>query len=510
MKSHPVSGTPAGWGPTGPGDEEIPGRGYLAAMSRLPMRSTPSAPLLEGFAAIREELGIPVDFDPEVLKAAELAVEGVSAARPRAGADPVDRTEIEFVTIDPPESMDLDQAVHIETREDGYRVHYAISDPAAFIGDGDPVNAESLRRGLTLYSPDGRTPLHPAVLSEGAASLLPGQDRPSILWTLDLDATGELRAVDLRRAIVRSREKLSYRGAAAMLDTGEASRTLLLLREVGLLRAELERKRGGVSLNLPGQEVIHDGDCYRLVWETKVDIEDWNAQISLLTGMAAASIMVEGGIGLLRILPGPEPGVLGEIRHAALALGIDWPEDMDYAERVRTLEPNIPSHASLLSQAVRALRGADYVFFDGEIPEHSTHWAIAARYAHVTAPLRRVGDRFTNEVCLALHSGTEIPAWALEGLPRLPDILRDARRREGSLERAMVDFVESMILADRVGEVFEATVTKAVGRGRSRIQIPRVAVSADIEGRLEPGARIKVRLVAADPARRTISLELVD
>ncbi len=473
------------------------------------MRSAPSARLLEGFAAIREELGIPVGFDPTVMEAAKRAVDGVSAARPRAGADPVDRTEIEFVTIDPPESMDLDQAVHIETRGNGYRVHYAISDPAAFIGNGDPVNAESLRRGLTLYSPDGRTPLHPAVLSEGAASLLPGEDRPSILWTLDLDATGELTGVEVLRAIVRSREKLSYRGAASLLDRGEAPRTLRLLREVGLLRAEIERQRGGVSLNLPGQEVVHDGDCYRLVWETKVDIEDWNAQISLLTGMAAASIMVEGGIGLLRILPGPEPGVLEEIRRAALAMGIDWPDDMDYAERVRTLEPNIPSHASLLAQAVRALRGADYVFFDGELPEQSTHWAIAAQYAHVTAPLRRVGDRFTNEVCLAIHSGSEVPEWALDGLPRLPDILRDARRREGSLDRAMVDFVESMVLADRVGEVFEATVTKTVGRGRSRIQIPSVAVSADIEGRLDPGTRVEVRLVAADPARRAIELEVV-
>ncbi len=478
-------------------------------MAKTPMRSAPSAPLLEGFAAIREELGIPTGFEPEVRAAAERAIGGVFAARPRAGTDPVDRTEIEFVTIDPPESMDLDQAVHIETRADGYRVHYAISDPAAFIGNGDPVNAESLRRGLTLYSPDGKTPLHPPVLSEGAASLLPGEDRPSILWTLDLDASGKLIDTDVRRALVRSREKLSYREAASMLDRGEASPTLRLLREVGLLRAEIERERGGVSLNLPGQEIVHDGDCYRLVWETKVDIEDWNAQISLLTGMAAASMMIEGGIGLLRILPGPEPGVLDEIRQSALAMGIYWPEDMDYAERVRTLEPNIPSHASLLAQAVRALRGADYVFFDGEAPEHSTHWAIAARYAHVTAPLRRVGDRFANEVCLAISAGSEVPAWVRDNLPELPEILRDARRREGSLNRAMVDFVESMVLADRVGETFEATVTKAVGRGRSRIQIPSVAVSADIEGRHRPGTRIQVRLVATDPARRAIEFEVV-
>ena len=90
-----------------------------------------------------------------------------------------DVTELPFLTIDPPGSMDLDQAMHLERRGAGFRVRYAIADVAAFVRPGGAIDAEAHRRVETLYSPDTRTPLHPPVLSEGAASLLPGQVRPA-------------------------------------------------------------------------------------------------------------------------------------------------------------------------------------------------------------------------------------------------------------------------------------------------------------------------------------------
>ena len=83
---------------------------------------------------------------------------------------------------------------------------HAIADVAAFVSSADPVDVEANLRGETLYGADAKVPLYPKVLSEGAASLLPDQVRPALLWTIDLDATGEGIAVDVRRARVRSRE----------------------------------------------------------------------------------------------------------------------------------------------------------------------------------------------------------------------------------------------------------------------------------------------------------------
>jgi exoribonuclease R len=141
--------------------------------------------LAEGLADIRSSMSIPADFPPEVLACAEAASR--SPRLPQA-----DRTELELITIDPPGARDLDQALHIGRDGDGYVVSYAIADVAAFVSAGDAVDLEAHRRGMTCYAPDGRTPLHPPALSEGAASLLPGQLRPSVLWTLRLDAHGKM------------------------------------------------------------------------------------------------------------------------------------------------------------------------------------------------------------------------------------------------------------------------------------------------------------------------------
>jgi exoribonuclease R len=97
------------------------------------------------------------------------------------------------VTIDPPGSRDLDQAVAIETLPDGWRVFYAIADVAAWVDPGGAIDRTARERTQTYYSPDVRTPLHPPVLGEGAASLLPDGARPAALWTIDVDATGHDR-----------------------------------------------------------------------------------------------------------------------------------------------------------------------------------------------------------------------------------------------------------------------------------------------------------------------------
>ncbi len=134
------------------------------------------------FAAIRRDLGIPPDYPAD-------AVAEAKHAHPPAPRR--DATGIPLVTIDPPGSMDLDQAMHLERAGRGYRVHYAIADVAAFVAPGGALDAETRRRGQTLYSPDIRTPLHPDVMGEGTASLLPDVDRPAVLWTIELDERGE-------------------------------------------------------------------------------------------------------------------------------------------------------------------------------------------------------------------------------------------------------------------------------------------------------------------------------
>jgi exoribonuclease R len=196
--------------------------------------------LADGIAQIEREQRIPTAFPPEVEAAAAQA-----AGNPRL--PDLDRTDLPLVTIDPPGSMDLDQAMHLERGASGYRVYYAIADVAAFVSAGDAIDAEANRRGETLYGGTVIVPLLPTSLCEGAASLLPDQARPALLWTIDLDATGEIAAIDVRRARVRSRAKYDYPSVQKQIDAGSAEPIWDLLREIGQLRQQRERDRGGVS-----------------------------------------------------------------------------------------------------------------------------------------------------------------------------------------------------------------------------------------------------------------------
>ena len=419
-----------------------------------------------------------------------------------------------FLTIDPAGSVDLDQAMHLARTPDGYRFDYAIADVGAFVRAGGPLDTESHARGETLYSPDTRTPLYPAELSEGSASLLPDQTRPAVLWTFDLDARGEPVTTVVRRAHVRSRQRLDYVEVQAMLDgTSPVPEQIGLLREIGLLRQQRERDRGGVSLDVPEQEVDPDpAGGWRLEFRATLPCEDWNAQLSLLTGMAAARLMLDGGVGLLRTLPPPWPSAVASLRRSALALGVAWPHHSSYQEVVRGLDGSKPVEAAILALATVLLRGAGYAAFDGAPPEQPLHSAVAAPYAHATAPLRRLADRYVNEICLALSAGVPVPSWARDELPALPALMASADHRSHELERAMVDLAEAVALSGRVGEVFHATVVEVREAhdghpARSTVQVRDPAVRARCSGDLPLGQEADVRLVTADPATRTVAFE---
>jgi VacB/RNase II family 3'-5' exoribonuclease len=461
----------------------------------------------EGIAAIQQELKVSAQFPDEVERSAAGA-----AAAPRLPG--LDRTDIPFVTIDPESARDLDQAMHIERSVDGYVVHYAIADVGAFVTPGDPVDVEANRRGETLYGADSKVPLHPPVLSEGAASLLPDEVRPALLWTIRVDYTGEGTDVQVERALVRSRAKLSYEGVQADLDAGRAPELVELLREVGELRLAREAARGGVSLPLPEQELVENGDGHwELEFRRLTPVETWNAQISLLTGMAAASLMVYARVGILRTLPPADPRDVQRLHRTARALGIEWPAEQLYPDFIRTLDPSLPTHAAMIVACTRLLRGAGYVTFNGELPEQAQHSALASEYAHVTAPLRRLADRYAGEICVALCAGTEVPDWVVAAMHELPDTMAGSGRRANQYENAIVDLCEAELLHDRVGERFDAVVVdldeKDRRRGDITIQDPAIEAVVTGPGDLPLGEEVSVELVEADPRTRKVAFRLV-
>ncbi|WP_330232163.1 RNB domain-containing ribonuclease [Nocardia sp. NBC_00508] len=472
-----------------------------------------SAPV--DFGAIRSEFGLVSAYPAEASAEARDAVDAFAGNR-------VDRTDIPFVTIDPPGAMDLDQALHLIHTPTGFLVHYAIADVGAVIAPDGALAKESGARGQTFYLPDGTVPLHPPSLSEGSASLLPERTRPAALWTIELDEHAEPQRFSVARALVRSRARLDYSGVQADAEAGRLHPSIAALPEFGERRIRAGLARGAIGLRLPAQTVVQDervNGHWRLVVEPRTAADDWNEQVSLLTGMCAAQLMLNGGtpaeerVALLRTMPPPAESAIDSMRRTAHALGVAWPTEEPVGQMLARLDPNTPAALVLMSEATTLLRGASYTVVAGATgasppQEALRHSGIGAPYAHVTAPLRRLSDRFATEICLARCAGTAVPRWVRDGLVRTADTMRRSDGVAGKLERACIDLTESTLLARRTGAEFDAVVVReANGNRPAVIFIADPPVLGPCSGEPPEGKAVRVRLLSADPRERKVSFE---
>lgn len=448
--------------------------------------------LARGLAAIRTQYQVPGDFPADVLAAAE-------AAAKRAPTAHVDRSDRPFVTLDPASSTDLDQAFAIERSGDDLLLHYAIADVAWFVDDGGVIDAEAWKRGATQYLPDGRAGLYPPVLSERAASLLPDGPRPAVIFTTNVDPDGNVVLRGVERAIVRSRAKLAYdsvRDADLPPDFGALSDRI----------GAAEARRGASRVDPPQQEVARQPDgSLELVFAPRLDSEDRNAALSLATNLAVADALQAHATGLFRVMAEPDEAAIRRLRNTARAFGLVWRDGESLAAYERGLVATDPRQAALMLAIRRAGRGAGYVPYQpGVLPWHS---AMAATYAHATAPLRRLADRYVVRAALAIANGAAVPDGVTQAFAKLPPVMARAEAVEGQIQRAAIDLAETLMLEGSEGQIFAAVVTDVDERG-ARIQLCAVPVVARVAAHdVQPGAAIQVRLIAVDAARRTIVFE---
>ena len=376
---------------------------------------------------------------------------------------------------------------------------------------GGALDAEARRRGQTLYSPDRRTPLHPPVLSEGAASLLPGQLRPAV--ALD-DRPRRRRRADRRStcggpacaaapsSTTRPSRQQADAGTLPEAARAAAARSARCCRRAGgrtgrdRARAPPSRRSsaapdGGWTLDLRGDlpvEALERADLAahrpvrRRAHARRRRRHPADAAAGPARGRRPAAAARARARRRLAGRRGPGRGDRRPGPGATRACRV--PRGGGGAAARRRL------HA-LRRRAARAARRTR---------------ASAAPYAHVTAPLRRLVDRFGTEVCLALAAGARARRPELRAaLPELPALMAASDRRTREVERAVVDATEAWLLRGREGEVFGAVVVDARGRAGARscsTTSPSAAAAPVRDWR--PGTRVQVRLEEADVAARTV------
>jgi exoribonuclease R len=454
--------------------------------------------LADGFDAIARQYGLPKEFPSEVLSAATAAV---STTAEGPSPDRISSLEIPYVTLDPATSTDLDQAFHLHSDGDEIVLSYALSDLSSFAPEGGPVELEAWRRGLTIYGLAKKVPLYPQVISQKAASLLPDGPRPAVQVTVGINAVGDVRLRNIQRITCASRQKLAY--------TTVQLRSIPHLEQFAQRMWLNESQRGAVRFDFPQQEVVADSSApggVRLQLRSPLYSEVVNSALSLAVNMALGQFLVDQQVGLFRVMDEPHPRAIDRLRREAHALQIPWGEDEPIKALQKRLDPNNLVHQRFLLILRLAGGRASYATYSQD--RKPWHAAVGAIYAHATAPMRRLADRYVLDLVCLLYAGKNAPTSLLDKLELLPDVMASADKKAKNVDRAVIDLIEAVSLQHRVGEVLEAEVVDAeagiVQTFDSAIRSRAAKLTSASDGQI-----IRVRIDKADPATRQILLTAI-
>lgn len=409
-------------------------------------------------------------------------VEAAAREAARRGFDPagrVDLTALDVLTVDGPHTREIDDGLSVEPRPDGgFRLGVHIADPAAFSAPGDALDREALSRSLSHYLPDLRLPMLPPAISEEAASLLPGEERPALSVLVQVSPSGRVESFQIVRSVVRSRARLDYDGVDRTLRSGDGpyARELRILAELSERFERLRVAAGAVVLRVPEVEVRVDGGEIRLERRDPASpAQRLVSEAMVLAGALAARFAMERGIPVIyrrqdppdRPLPLPAPG----------------DNEIVAARRLR-----------------RALRRGEVSVAPG--PHHAL--GLPA-YAQATSPLRRYQDLATHRQIGSVVAGRE-PAYEAVALQRIAATTERAEADGRRAERASERYWTLRWYESRQGERVRAVVADTTPRPVVVLEDTLLEEAVPALADAEPGDRVQLEIVRVVPRADLIVL----
>ena len=530
---------------------------------------------------------LPVGWSEEVLSEAAVLPSKV------CGADLAGREDLRglgFVTIDGEDARDFDDAVYCERTARGWRLLVAIADVSAYVHPGTALDEEARLRGNSVYFPDRVIPMLPESISNGLCSLRPREDRLCLGCELIVTASGRVHHSRFFEGVIRSRARLTYTEVAEALEgddagahagsadagalsgadrmqggtgtrtrpadtgvpaganraqdrTGAWDRLEALAPMLDTLRDAYEAlrharaERGAIDFDMTETRVVlgADGRAVRLEPAAR-NVAHRIIEESMVAANVAAARFIERHRlpALYRIHEGPSPDKVEELRVFLEEFGLklgggEAPEPRHFAAVIESAGRR-PDAQLIQTVILRSLSQAAYA------PGNAGHFGLAHRaYAHFTSPIRRYPDivvhRAIRHALRRGRPGDFKPA--REPLVMLGEHCSMTERRADDATRDALAWIKCEFMLDKLGEVFDATVTgvaafgvfvtldetfveglvhvSALGRDYFHFDPVRHRLSGERSHRsLRLGDRMRVRLTKVDLDERRVDFEPED
>ncbi|RJO64594.1 MAG: VacB/RNase II family 3'-5' exoribonuclease [Myxococcales bacterium] len=469
-----------------------------------------------------------------------LSIEQTINAAPEGAAD---LTAIPFVTIDPADAKDFDDAVAAEDRPDadGVRLWVAIADVSRYVPKRGAIDRDALDRTTSVYVPGGVEPMLPHELSSGICSLKPNENRMALAARLDYTPRGRLEATAFVNGLMRSRNRLSYPEAQDVLD---GKRTLApevmasFARMENLFRILLAKRlrRGSLDLDVPEAkvEIGDDGGVAAIEKAPRFQTHRLIEEFMLAANEAVAETLARRHWPCLyRIHEAPDEDKMTAFGKLANAFGHAAPSGphvtgLSLNQFLRAIaESEERDYLNML--LLRSLKQAAYS------TNNRGHFGLALkRYCHFTSPIRRYPDLEVHRQLKALLNTPEsAPPARAPGLAEIASHCSDNERRAMEIERKAVSIAQAEFMADKLGEQYDARISGVTHFGFF-VQVDSPFVEGlvgmsqlrddyyQFDERLHTlfgertrrifrlGDRVVVRLAKVDTARAFIDFDLID
>lgn len=397
----------------------------------------------------------------------------------------VDLRDLLALTIDPDAARDFDDALSVQRDGDGVRLWVHIADVSRYVPAGSALDRDAAERAVSVYVPGAVEPMLPDRLSGGLCSLLPGHDRYCVTVEVPFGPGLERGEAVFYRSVIRSRERLTYTRAEAILAGRERAgeelaATLRLASEVA---AELRRRRyrrGALRIETGEIEFAFDGrgGVERAWVEAEPAAHALVEELMILANEAVASLLAgRRREALYRVHERPDPQSVGLLFAKLEALEVPTPP---VPERVAPAEAaRLAARASALVSRYVEQSGRGREAFPGLIlralqqarydPANRGHSGLASRaYCHFTSPIRRYPDVICHRALLRELGVADDPLPA--DLPELAERVSARERAAEAVERLADSICSAWFLDRRLFELgwdacFEGEVVGAIGSG---------------------------------------------